>query len=41
MLQGIIREDSRWIAVDDSNWILRDHVLYAYLSRSHHAPLVV
>ena len=35
VLQDIIHADSRWIAVDDSKWILRDGVLYACLARSN------
>jgi hypothetical protein len=30
-LRQILEADSRWIQVDGSTWILRDHVLYIQL----------
>ena len=38
--RDILDGDSRWIEVDDSQWIIRDHVLYVYLSRSDSAPMM-
>ncbi len=31
-LEAIVGGDSRWIEVDDSHWINRDHVLYGYVT---------
>jgi hypothetical protein len=33
-LRGLFEADGRWIQVDDSMWILRDHVLYVQVIRS-------
>jgi hypothetical protein len=33
-LYQLFESDSRWIPVDDSTWILRDHVLSVRLIRS-------
>jgi hypothetical protein len=30
-LEDIIRLDEKWIEVDDSRWIVRDNVVYAYV----------
>ena len=38
-LREFLERDSRWIQVDDSKWILRDHVLYMHLAQSDEGPV--
>ena len=39
-LYQLFEAGSLWIQVDDSTWILRDHVLYVHLVRSDEGPMV-
>ena len=38
-LREFLEADSRWIQVDGSKWILRDHVLYMRLTQSDDGPV--